>query len=64
MFINYSFFCQLADFFTLQRYCTENRKNIFPGRKLRGLRPNFYIYISVGDLYIPTIGLPILAAAE
>jgi hypothetical protein len=29
-------------------------------RKLRGLSPNFYIHISVGDLYIPMIGLPIL----
>ncbi len=24
--------------------------------KLRGLVPNFYIYVSVSDLYIPTIG--------
>jgi hypothetical protein len=28
--------------------------------KLRGLSPNSYIYVSVSDLYIPTIGLPIL----
>ena len=28
--------------------------------KLRGLIPSFYIYVSVSDLYIPTIGLPIL----
>jgi hypothetical protein len=28
--------------------------------KLRGLVPNSYIHISVSDLYIPTIGLPIL----
>jgi hypothetical protein len=27
--------------------------------KLRGLVPNFYIYASVSDLYIPTIGPPI-----
>jgi hypothetical protein len=27
---------------------------------LRGLSPNFYIDVSVSDLYIPTIGLPIL----
>jgi hypothetical protein len=28
--------------------------------KLRGLSPNFYIYVFVSDLYIPTIGLSIL----
>jgi hypothetical protein len=28
--------------------------------KLRGLVPNSYIHVSVSDLYIPTIGLPIL----
>jgi hypothetical protein len=41
----------------LQRYCTENWKNVFPESKLRGL--HFYIRISVSVLYIPTIGLPI-----
>jgi hypothetical protein len=28
--------------------------------KLRGLVPNFHIHVSVSDLYIPTIGPPIL----
>jgi hypothetical protein len=28
--------------------------------KLRGLVPNSFIHLSVSDLYIPTIGLPIL----
>jgi hypothetical protein len=28
--------------------------------KLRGLSPNSYIHVSVSDLNIPTIGLPIL----
>jgi hypothetical protein len=28
--------------------------------KLCGLSPNSYIHVSVGDLYIPMIGLPIL----
>ncbi len=28
--------------------------------KLHGLVPNFHIHDSVSDLYIPTIGLPIL----
>jgi hypothetical protein len=27
--------------------------------KLRGLRSQFYIHDSVGDLYIPPIGLPL-----
>jgi hypothetical protein len=27
--------------------------------KLHGLVPNYYIYVSVRDLYIPGIGLPI-----
>jgi hypothetical protein len=34
-------------------------EKIFPERKLRGLSPSFCIHISVSDLYIPTIGLPI-----
>ncbi len=41
----------------LQMHCTENSKQIFPERKLRGLVPNFYIHISVSDLYFTTIGL-------
>jgi hypothetical protein len=44
---------------TLQRFCNESWKKVFPKRKLRGLSPNFYIHISVSDLSIPTIGLPI-----
>ena len=35
---------------------TENSKHIFPEMKLL----NSYIHVSVSDLYIPTIGLPIL----
>jgi hypothetical protein len=38
----------------------ENSKQIFPEKELRCLSPNFHIYVSVSDLYIPTIGLPIL----
>jgi hypothetical protein len=45
---------------TLQRHITENSKKIFPEKELRGLSPNFYIHVSVSDLYNPTIGLPIL----
>jgi hypothetical protein len=39
---------------------TENLKQIFPVKELRGLNPNFHIHVSVSDFYIPTLGLPIL----
>jgi hypothetical protein len=29
--------------------------DVFPEKKLRGLRPNFHIHVSVSDLYIPRI---------
>jgi hypothetical protein len=45
---------------TLQRHNTENSKQIFPGKELRGYSPNSYIFVSVSNLYIPLIGLPIL----
>jgi hypothetical protein len=45
---------------TLQRLNTENSKQMFPVKKLRGPSPNFHIYVSVSDLYIPRIGPPIL----
>ena len=45
---------------TLQRQNTEISKQIFPEKEYRGLSPNFHIHVSVIDLYIPTIGLPIL----
>jgi hypothetical protein len=47
---------------TLQRRNTENSKQIFPEKELRGLSPNFYIHVSVRDLYCihATIYLPIL----
>ncbi len=44
----------------LQRQNTEILKQIFPENEYRGLSPNFHIHTSVSDLYIPTIGLPIL----
>jgi hypothetical protein len=40
-------------------HCTENPIYVFPEMKLRGLVPNFYIHVSVSNLYIPGIGLPI-----
>jgi hypothetical protein len=33
-------------------------------KELRGLSPNFHIHVSVSDLYIPTIGLPIILLQE
>ncbi len=41
---------------------TQYRKleHILLEKKLRSLSPNFHIHVSVSDLYIPTIGLPIL----
>ncbi len=45
---------------TLQRHYTENSNQIFPEMKLCGLVSNSYVHVSVSDLYIPTIGLPIL----
>ncbi len=44
----------------LQRTNTENLKQIFPEKELRGHSPNFHIHVSVSDLYIPTMDLPIL----
>jgi hypothetical protein len=34
-------------------------RHIFPEKELRGHCPNFHIHVSVCDLYIPTIDLPI-----
>jgi hypothetical protein len=45
---------------TLQRTNTENSKQISPEMELLGHSPNFHIHVSVSDLYIPTIDLPIL----
>ncbi len=33
---------------------------MFPEKELRGHSPNFHIYVSVRDLYIPTLDQPIL----
>ncbi len=45
---------------SLQKHNTENPKQIFPGKELRGHSPNFHIHVSVSDFYIATTGLPIL----
>jgi hypothetical protein len=33
---------------------------MFPEKKLCDLSPNFHIHVSISELYIPTINLPIL----
>ncbi len=53
------YFCTLGAY-TLARHNTENLKQIFQEKELHGLSPNFDIHVSVSDLYIPTICLPIL----
>jgi hypothetical protein len=40
-------------------HCTENPIYLFPEKKLCGLVPNSYIHVSVSDLYIPRMDLPI-----
>jgi hypothetical protein len=44
----------------LQRTSTENCKQIFPEKALRSHNTNFHIHVSVSDLFISTIDLPIL----
>ncbi len=39
---------------------SKNLKQIFPERELRVHSPNFHIQVSVSNLYISTIELPIL----
>ncbi len=38
--------------YALQRHNTENSKQIFPGKELRGYSPDSYIHVSVSDLYM------------
>jgi hypothetical protein len=61
MFLELKFaFNKGAGLFTQQRHKTENSKQIVPEKELRGYSPNFYIHVSVSDLYIPLMGLFIL----
>ena len=46
----------------MQKTNTENLKQIFSEKELRGHSPNFHIHVSVSDLYIPTIDQPIYSA--
>ncbi len=45
---------------TRQKTNTENWKQIFPEKELRGHSLSLHIHVSVCDLYIPRIDLPIL----
>jgi hypothetical protein len=62
--INTDLFCKKTTdslvYYTLQRNNTENSKQIFPEKELLVLSQNFHIHVSVRNLYITTIGLPIL----
>jgi hypothetical protein len=40
-------------------HCKEDPIYIFPEMKLRGFVSNFDIHVSVSDLYIPSVALPI-----
>jgi hypothetical protein len=39
--------------------CTENPIYVLPEMKLHGIVPNSYNHVSVSDLFIAGIGLPI-----
>ena len=43
----------------INKHRTERLIYVVPEMKLRGLVPNYYIHVSVRDLNIPRIGLPI-----
>ncbi len=44
------------------QHCTAKTQylKLFPEKEVHGHRPISFNYVSVSDLYIPTIGLPIL----
>jgi hypothetical protein len=46
--------------YALLRHNNEHSKQILTEKELRGYSPNSYIHVSVSDLCIPMIGLPIL----
>ncbi len=48
------FVCLLRRIATI--HCKENLIYVFPFWELHGLSPNFYIHVSVNDLYTPRIG--------
>ncbi len=50
----------MAEKDAMQRHITKNSKHIFPETEMRDPSPNFHIHVSVSDLYIPMIRLPIM----
>jgi hypothetical protein len=48
------------DIWTQAHNAMTQSKKKFPEKELCGLSPNFHIHVSVSDLYIPMIVLPIL----
>jgi hypothetical protein len=54
------YFMKLLEIGTLQRKNAEKLKQIFPEKEYRGLSPNFHILVTLSELYIPTMGLPVL----
>ncbi len=52
--------CYVLSPSTLQRQNAENLKQIFPEKEYRGLSPNFLIRVSVSEIYIHTMCLPVL----
>ncbi len=43
-----------------KKYFYISSGSSFPEKEFRGLTANFHTHVSVSDLWIPTIGLPIL----
>ncbi len=64
------FYCQVGSQLERRRWmfiaplskvhCKEIWIYVFPEKELRGLNPHFHIHVSVSDLYISMVGLPIL----
>jgi hypothetical protein len=46
--------------YALQRHNTENSRQIFTEKELRGYSADFHFHVNMGDLYIPMIDLLIL----
>jgi hypothetical protein len=60
VYVHHSTHCRSPFLRALQRQNSEISKQIFPEKEYEGLSPNFHIDVSVIDLYIPRICLPIL----
>jgi hypothetical protein len=56
-------YCPSQNHYVLRHTAKTKYRNFetnIPRKGISGLSPNFHIHASVSDLYIPTIGLPIL----